>query len=153
MNMRTQQVGKTRSMRSRGNTTATAENTNSGDDNNFENKDTFNNNANYDFCDVSYKFSIIPSVSETETDSSDISLGDSDDADNDLTDTSETLDNESTTEDELDDITDDSSSPPSQYSLYTIIEEDECISEGLATTSPVMSDLQHYFLLLGDPQH
>ena len=119
--------------------------------NTFEHQDIFNNNTNSDLCEVTYKFSIIPSVSETETVSSDISLGDSDDADDDLTDTSETLDNDSTTEEEPDDMTEDPSSPPSLYSLYTIVEEDECICEG-PVSSPDISDLQQYFLLLGNLQ-
>ena len=145
-----------RTMKSGVDTNTTVDDNIDRDNNTFENQDIFNNNTNYDLCEVTYKFSIIPSVSETETDSSDISLGDSDDADDDLTDTSETLDNDSTTEDEPDDMTEDPSSPPSLYSLYTIVEEDECSCEGPvsgnASTSPDISDLQHYFLLLGNLQ-
>ena len=58
-------------------------------------KDDCNNNTNFDLSEHFFKdetclnFSLISSVSETETDSSDISLGDSDDADDDLTDDDE----------------------------------------------------------------
>ena len=147
-------------------------------------KDDCNNNTNFDLSEHFFKdetclnFSLISSVSETETDSSDISLGDSDDADDDLTDTSESLDTESDSGSfvEFDSITDiddimlkdaiqvhnspyfQMNSSSSVYSLYTIVEEEESsenvpeVASGSPVTPgvPLMTDLQKYFRLLGE---
>ena len=123
------------------------------DSNNADNaKDEYNNNTD---SDASFRFSFINLVNETETDSSDISLGDSDDADDDLTDTSESFDTESTSESELDECLSfqECPGPPSCHSLYTIVEEeDSCCDEGLGpdASMPGMTDLQEYFLMLGE---
>ena len=110
---------------------------------------------------------------EVSTDSSDIDLGDSDDADDDLTNTSESLDDDSEckSEDgsfvEFDTIDEDIHEDVSKYesddncgidnltkhTLYTIIEEDEVPDEDItrsATPLLQMSALQKYFFLLAE---